>query len=54
LAYRTMIASLEDHKRQWIGFLLDLRWCRFNSLGWYESGGRFLQAVPSPIRQEGV
>jgi hypothetical protein len=48
LPYRRMIASLESNGH-WFGFLVDLRWCRFTRQGWYESGGRFLQAVPSPI-----
>jgi hypothetical protein len=48
LPYRRMIASLESNGH-WFGFLVDLRWCRFTKQGWYESGGRFLQAVHSPI-----
>jgi hypothetical protein len=50
LPYRRMIASLESNGH-WLGFLVDLRWCRFTKQGWYESGGRFLQSVPSPIEQ---
>lgn len=49
LPYRRMIASLETAEGQWIGFLIDLNWCRFTRQGWYESGGRFLQAVLSPL-----
>jgi hypothetical protein len=49
LPYRRMIASLEAGNGQWLGFLIDLSWCRFTRQGWYESGGRFLQAVASPI-----
>jgi hypothetical protein len=45
LPYRRMIASLEGKRGQWVGFLIDLRWCRFSKGGWYESGGRFLQTV---------
>jgi hypothetical protein len=48
LPYRRMIASLECNGH-WLGFLIDIRWCRFTKQGWYESGGRFLQSVPSPI-----
>ncbi len=48
LPYRRMIASLE-YNGHWLGFLVDLRWCRFTKQGWYESGGRFLQSIPSPI-----
>jgi hypothetical protein len=49
LPHRRMIASLESSKGQWFGFLIDLNWCRFVKGGWYESGGRFLQAVLSPM-----
>jgi hypothetical protein len=49
LPYRRMIVSLETRGGQYIAFLIDLRWCRFTKGGWYESGGRFLQAVTSPI-----
>jgi hypothetical protein len=49
LPHRRMIASLESSKGQWLGFLIDLNWCRFTKHGWYESGGRFLQAVLSPM-----
>jgi hypothetical protein len=49
LPHRRMIASLESSKGQWLGFLIDLNWCRFTKGGWYESGGRFLQAVLSPM-----
>jgi hypothetical protein len=52
LPYRRMIVSLESPNGQWLGFLIDLNWCRFTKQGWYESGGRFLRAVPSPIAQE--
>jgi hypothetical protein len=30
-----------------LAFLMDVSWCRFTRHGWYESGGRFLQAVPA-------
>lgn len=49
IPYRRMIASIQAPNEQWIGFLIDLRWCRFTRQGWYESGGRFLQSVLSPI-----
>lgn len=48
-AERHVIASLPNHNQQYIGFLLDITWCRFTTLGWYESGGRFLQVVSSPM-----
>ncbi len=49
LPYRRMIVSLETADSQWIGFLIDLSWCRFTKQGWYESGGRFIQSVLSPV-----
>ena len=49
LPHRRAIASLEGSRGDWFGFLIDLRWCRFTRHGWYESGGRFLQAVASPM-----
>jgi hypothetical protein len=50
LPYRRMVASLESFDGRWTGFLIDLTWCRFTHHGWYDSGGRFLSIVPSPIK----
>jgi hypothetical protein len=50
LPYRRMIASLESNG-QWLGFLIDLKWCRFTHQGWYESGGRILESALSPMEQ---
>jgi hypothetical protein len=49
LAYRNVIASLPDGQGGWRGILMDLAWCRFCQYGWYDSGGRFLEAVESPL-----
>jgi hypothetical protein len=49
LPYRRMIASLETANGRSVAFLIDLSWCRFMRQGWYESGGRFLQAVSPPL-----
>jgi hypothetical protein len=49
LPFRRVIATLETAVGARIGFLMDLTWCRFTREGWYESGGRFLGLVPSPI-----
>ena len=49
LPYRRVIASLETPDGHWVGFLIDLNWCRFTRQGWYESGGRLLEAVLSPL-----
>ncbi|MFW5692678.1 MAG: hypothetical protein ACOCWL_00540 [Thermoguttaceae bacterium] len=51
LPHRRMIASLQAAGGQWMGFLIDLSWCRFTKQGWYESGGRFLDPVLSPMQQ---
>ena len=49
LPHRRMIVSFETGSGSWLSFLIDLTWCRFTKQGWYESGGRFLQSVPSPV-----
>ena len=49
LPYRRMIASFESSDGTRLGLLLDVTWCRFLKQGWYESGGRFLQAALPPL-----
>lgn len=49
LPYRRVITSWECRDGSWLALLLDLRWCRSIRHGWYENGGRFLQAVTSPL-----
>jgi hypothetical protein len=49
ISHRRMIASLESSEMRWAAFLIDITWCRFTRYGWYDSGGRFVQAVSSPI-----
>ncbi len=49
LPYRRMIASLDQGRGQWLGLIIDLNWCRFTKFGWYESGGRLLEVVTSPL-----
>ena len=48
LAYRLVIVSVEKPDRTRAEFLLDVDWCRFTQLGWYESGGRFLPMPEAP------
>jgi hypothetical protein len=48
LPHRRMIASMDAGNGTWVSFLIDVTWCRFTRQHWYESGGRFLQAVPAP------
>ncbi|NLX94738.1 MAG: hypothetical protein GXY83_01040 [Rhodopirellula sp.] len=45
IAHRRMIASLEVSGGSPVALLIDLTWCRFTRHGWYESGGKFLQAI---------
>lgn len=49
LSDRLVIASLEADGGRFFGFLLDIHRCRFTRHGWYESGGKFLRAAPSPL-----
>jgi hypothetical protein len=47
LPCRQATVSLEMADGHWFGLVIDLTWCRFTRHGWYESGGRFLRAVPA-------
>lgn len=49
LPFRRMIASLQLPHSQWAGILVDVKWTCFTRFGWYNSGGRFLRVVPSPV-----
>jgi hypothetical protein len=51
---RRVIASMQAGPTEWVAFLLDITWCRFNGHGWYDSGGRFLGIVPSPLNAQGL
>jgi len=51
LPYRRVIASLEMPGGGWTAFVMVLSWCRFSRHGWYESGGKFIQLVDSPLAQ---
>lgn len=45
LPFRYVIASLQRGYANWLSFLVDLKWCRFSELGWYENGGRFVKVI---------
>lgn len=47
ICHRRVIASLKIGGQNWLRLLIELRWCRFNQSGLYESGGRFLRHVPA-------
>jgi hypothetical protein len=49
LAERRVIASLDCGGLGWVGFIVELTWCRFSRHGWYDNGGRFVSVVPPPI-----
>lgn len=49
ISHRLVVASLEAGDGGWLGFLLDLHRCRFTRHGWYETGGRFLRVMESPL-----
>lgn len=51
IPHRRMIATVQNQAHEHASFLIDLTWCRFTTHGWYESGGRFLQVVPSPLAE---
>lgn len=48
LPFRRVIATIDTGAGAPLAFLMDLSWCRFTRQGWYESGGRFLDAVSPP------
>jgi len=50
LVERRVIVSIPTFEHKLLSFLLDITWCRFTTMGWYESGGRFLEAVETPPR----
>jgi len=52
LPHRRMIVSLDQGRGQWLGLIIDLSWCRFTKFGWYESGGRLLEVVDSPLNTQ--
>ncbi len=53
LAFRQAIVSLDRADGPAIQVQIDLTWCRFTRLGWYESGGRFLQVISSDDSDSG-
>jgi len=49
LAWQYVVASIAGGENRWLGFLMELTWCRFGQHGWYDNGGRFLSVTPSPL-----
>jgi len=48
LPFRKAIITFDSRTQEDLSVLTVLGWCRFTRRGWYESGGRFVQAVPTP------
>ncbi|MCE9526249.1 MAG: hypothetical protein K8R36_09375 [Planctomycetales bacterium] len=46
IPFRRAVVSLPTDGREWVSFLFELFWTRYNCHGWYDNGGRFLAAVP--------
>jgi len=44
--FRRAIVSLPTDGKEWVSFLFELFWTRYNCHGWYDNGGRFLAVVP--------
>ncbi len=49
LPHRRAILSLEHPDLGNFSVEMDLTWCRFTKLGWYESGGRLLRTVEQKL-----
>jgi len=45
LPYRRAIVTLDHPDAPRFTAEIDIRWCRFAKVGWYESGGRLLRSV---------
>ena len=46
IPFRRAVISLPTDRKEWVSFLFELFWTRYNCHGWYDNGGRFLAVVP--------
>lgn len=46
IPFRRAVVSLPTNGKEWVSFLFELFWTRYNCHGWYDNGGRFLAVVP--------
>lgn len=53
LPFRRVVACFDCRHGEEVRLVLHLTWCRFCRLGWYENGGRFLQALGTTLRSAG-
>ena len=51
LACRKAIVSLEAPGGGWVAFSIDIKWCRFTTHAWYDSGGSFIEAAEPIVRR---
>lgn len=51
IAHRRVITSFPSGENGWTALLLEISWRRFTRFGWYENGGRFLEAVYPPLAE---
>lgn len=47
--HRRAVASMTLNGEIQIALVLELAWCRFGRHGYYENGGKFLDAIRSPL-----
>ena len=45
LPHRRALVRLDHPQAGYFSAILDIKWCRFTSAGWYESGGRIIQWI---------
>jgi len=53
LPYRLVAATLEKLDGTHCEFVVDVGWCRFTQMGWYESGGKFIRQIDGPAAPSG-
>ena len=53
MPHRLVEAEIDLPNGQSCRFVVELKWCRFTRLGWYESGGRFLALAASCENENG-
>jgi hypothetical protein len=49
IAHRRVIVTIESQNGLSTSLLMELSWCRFTKQGWYDNGGRFIEAVENPL-----
>lgn len=47
LPHRRVLVTVDGPAGRRLRCVMDVSWCRFTRVGWYESGGRFLEVLSS-------